>query len=61
MKPFMGNPCGHGYCKRADCENCPDWTPVIYVGKNYKRLKLPRWNWLVELLYRIEEKLICLL
>ena len=58
MKPFVGNPCGHGHCKRDDCENCPGWTPVIYIGKNYKQIRLPRWNWLVELLYRIEGWLI---
>lgn len=58
MKPFMGNPCSYGNCRRADCEKCHAWKPVIYIGKNYKELRLPKWNWLVTLLYRIEEKLI---
>ena len=58
MRPFIGNPCGHGYCKRDDCEKCPGWTPVIYVGKKYRQIKLPKWNWLVMLLYRIEGWLI---
>ena len=58
MRPFMGNPCGYGNCMRADCENCKAWKPVIYIGKNYKQIRLPRWNWLVTLLYRLEEKLI---
>ena len=58
MRPFIGNPCGYGHCMRTDCENCPAWKPVIYIGKNYRELRLPRWNWLVTLLYRIEEKLL---
>ena len=58
MRPFIGNPCGYGRCMRTDCENCHAWKPVIYIGKNYRELRLSRWNWLVTLLYRIEEKLI---
>ena len=58
MKPFIGNPCGYGNCRRTDCEKCPAWKPVIYFGKNYRQIRLPKWNWLVMLLYRIEEKLL---
>lgn len=58
MRPFMGNPCGYGNCREADCEKCRHWKPVVYIGKNYKELKLPKWNWLVSMLYRIEEKLM---
>lgn len=58
MRPFVGNPCMHGNCMRTDCEQCPSWTPVIYIGKKYKTIKLPRWNWLVSLLYRIEHWLL---
>ena len=58
MRPFVGNPCMHGNCMRTDCENCSVWTPVIYIGKNYKIIKLPKWNWLVNLLYRIEHWLL---
>lgn len=58
MKPFIGNHCGYGLCMRTDCEKCPAWKPVIYIGKNYRALRLPKWNWLIDLLYRIEEKLL---
>lgn len=58
MRPFMGNPCMHGNCMSAECEHCSAWAPVIYIGKNYKIIKLPRWNWLVNLLYRIEHWLL---
>ena len=58
MRPFMGNPCGYGNCMDGCCEKCRYWRPVIYIGKNYKEIRLPKWNWLVSLLYRIEEKLI---
>lgn len=58
MRPFMGNPCGYGYCMREDCESCPSWHPCIYYGKDYKEIKLPKWNWLVTLLYQIEHWLI---
>jgi hypothetical protein len=58
MRPFIGNPCGYGHCMRTDCEKCPAWKPCIYVGKNYKQINLPKWNWFITLLYRIEERLI---
>lgn len=58
MRPFVGNPCGYGFCKRDDCENCWHWKPVIYIGKNYYPIKLPRWNWLVNLLYKAENWLL---
>ena len=58
MRPFVGNPCMHGNCMRTDCEQCPAWTPVIYIGKKYKIIKLPKWNWLVNSLYRIEHWLL---
>lgn len=58
MRPFMRNPCGYGYCMEATCEKCPHWQPVVYVGKKYKEIRLPKCDWLVSLLYRIEEKLI---
>ena len=58
MRPFMGNFCGYGHCKEEACEKCPHWKPVIYIGKNCRELRLPRCNWLVSMLYRIEEKLM---
>lgn len=58
MRPFIGNPCMRGNCMRTDCEQCPAWTPVIYIGKKYKIIKLPKWNWLVNSLYRIEHWLL---
>ena len=58
MRPFVGNPCMHGNCMRTDCEQCPAWTPVIYIGKRYKIIKLPKWNWLVNSLYKIEHWLL---
>ena len=58
MRPFVGNPCMHGNCMRTDCEQCPAWTPVIYIGKKHKIIKLPKWNWLVNSLYRIEHWLL---
>ena len=58
MRPFVGNPCMYGNCMRTDCEQCPAWTPVIYIGKKYKIIKLPKWNWLVNSLYRIEHWLL---
>ena len=55
MKPFIGNPCGFGNCLSAECEKCRYWAPCIYIyfGKNYKRIKLPKWPWLINLLYEI--------
>jgi hypothetical protein len=58
IKPFMGNPCGFGHCLSDQCDRCPHWSPCIYYGKHYKQVKLPRWNWLVNLLYRIEVYLL---
>ena len=58
MRPFLGNPCGYGHCMEARCEKCPHWKPVIYVGKKYKEIRLPKWDWLVSLLYRIEGTLL---
>lgn len=46
MKPFMGNPCGHGYCRRDDCEKCPAYIPTFF-GR-----KVPKW--LGNLLFRFE-------
>lgn len=54
MRSFMGNPCGYGNCRREDCENCSAWMPCIYYGKKDKYIKLPRWKWLVTLLYQTE-------
>ena len=58
MKLFMGNPCGFGNCKSGCCEKCYHWHPCIYYGKSYKEFRLPKWKWLVNTLYRIEEKLL---
>lgn len=58
IKPFIGNPCGSMHCKNPDCESCPGWSPCIYYGEDYKEIRLPRWKWLVNLLYRIEGWLI---
>lgn len=54
IEPFVGNPCGYGHCMRTDCEKCPAWKPVIYIGKRYKEIKLPKWKWLIMLLYQLE-------
>lgn len=54
----MGNPCGYGNCKRDNCEECNAWKPVIYIGKHYKEIKLPKWKWLIKLLYQLERWLI---
>ena len=65
VKPFMGNPCGAMHCMSADCENCKLWSPCIYYRVNYKKhgtdyreIKLPKWKWLVNLLYKIEGKVL---
>jgi hypothetical protein len=58
MKPFVGNPCGSMYCTDPECENCPGWNPVIYYGEDYKEIRLPKWKWLVNLLYKIEGLLL---
>lgn len=54
----IGNPCGMGNCKSNRCADCAWWKPCIYLGKNNRAFKLPRWLWLVMLLYRIEEQRI---
>ena len=54
MKPFIGNPCMHGLCMRADCEDCPDWSPCIYFNDYKWKIRLPKWSWLVNQLYRLE-------
>lgn len=53
MKPFIGNPCGFGNCLRTDCEKCRYWSPCIYIGKDYRKIKLPRLPWLINLLYEV--------
>ena len=53
MKLFIGNPCGFVYCMRADCEKCRYWSPCIYFGKSYRKIKLPKWPWLLNLLYEV--------
>lgn len=58
VKLFVGNPCGGIHCKDPTCENCTAWSPCIYYGEGYKEIKLPKWKWLVNLLYRIEVWLI---
>jgi hypothetical protein len=58
IKPFMGNPCGYGNCLDGNCDRCKHWSPCIYVGKTFKRIKLPKWKWLVNMLYKIEMKLL---
>lgn len=58
MKPFIGNPCMYGHCMRTDCENCSAWSPCIYLNDYKWKIKLPRWNWVVNNLYRLEGWLI---
>ena len=59
MKPFIGNPCGYGRCLNDQCEKCKHWRPCIYYGKAYNEIKLPKLPWLVNLLYKIEDRLLC--
>ena len=56
MKPFIGNICGYGNCLNGQCDKCPHWKPIIFL-KNNKQIKLPKWPWLINILYSIEEKL----
>ena len=53
MKLFIGNPCGFGNCLGVNCEKCRYWSPCIYFGKRAKQLNLPKWPWLVNMLYKI--------
>ena len=50
MKPFMGNPCGYGYCMRADCEKCSAYKPTCFG------VRVPRW--LAKYLHSLEMLLI---
>lgn len=50
MKPFMGNPCGHGYCKCTECDNCYHYTPTCFG------IKVPKW--LGNALFKLEEWLM---
>ena len=54
MRPFMGNLCGFGNCRSNSCEKCYHWNPCIYIGKSHRQFKLPKWRWLINLLYKIE-------
>ena len=58
IKPFVGNNCGFGNCLDGCCEKCRFWNPCIYFGKTYRYIKLPRWVWLANLLYKIEASLL---
>lgn len=49
MRPFMGNPCGYGYCMSSECEKCPHYTPTCFG------VKVPRW--LGNILFRVEQRL----
>jgi hypothetical protein len=51
----IGNPCGFGSCLSGRCADCGWWKPCIYLGKSNKVFKLPKWLWLTNLLYKIEE------
>lgn len=59
MRPFIGNPCGYGNCLNNQCDKCKYWSPCIYYGKKYKQIKLPKWPWLINFLYKLEHWLIC--
>ena len=50
MKPFMGNPCMHGYCMSTECEKCCYYTPTCFG------VKVPKW--LGNALFRLEECLM---
>lgn len=50
MRPFMGNPCGYGYCMSSECEKCPHYTPTCFG------VKVPRW--LGNILFRFEQWLL---
>ena len=49
MKPFMGNPCGYGYCMSAECKKCCHYTPTCFD------VRVPKW--LGNLLFRLEATL----